>query len=66
MSSGTRLQRLQQPTNTDSKSEQVVRGEVTEVLLSIQTPCKDSKHMSSMEECQREWYYWVWSITRIQ
>ena len=54
MSSGTRLQRLQQPTNTDSKSEQVVRGEVTEVLLSIQTPCKDSKHMSSMEECQRE------------
>ena len=35
MSSGTRLQRLQQPTDTDSKSKQVVRGEVTELLLSI-------------------------------
>ena len=35
MSSGTRLQRLQQPTGTDSKSKQVVRGEVTELLLSI-------------------------------
>ena len=65
LSSETRLQRLQQPTDTDSQSKQVVRGEVTELLLSIQTPCKDSKNISSMEECHREWYYWVWAITHI-